>query len=105
MSIAGELKQIASELAQGAQARMADLQRQLTDVETRKAQIEADLKAARLSPERVFNFQPQIGGDFQCPRCWIQNETKAVLAPIGGGTKTEDFFRCRTCGFEISLPA
>jgi hypothetical protein len=104
MSIAGEIAQVAAELAQNAQGRVSRLQRELTEVEARKAEIEAQLKTASLLPERVFNFKPRIGADFQCPRCWIEHEKRSALTPMGGGTSSEDFFRCPACGYELAIP-
>jgi hypothetical protein len=30
-------------------------------------------KASELAAQRVSNFDPQIDGAFQCPRCWIED--------------------------------
>ncbi len=104
MSIGGEIKQVAAELARHLESRISHLQAELAEIEARKAEIEAQLKAARLDPERLLHFQPQIGTDFQCPRCWIEHEKRSALTPIKGRTKTEDYFRCHSCGFELVFP-
>lgn len=105
MSIAGEIRQVAAGLGRQAEVRASHLKVQLAEVEARKAEIQAQLNTARLSPERVFNFKPQIGPYFQCPNCWIENEKRSSLTPVGGPTRAEDFFRCRSCGFEITIQA
>jgi len=102
MSISSEIKEVAAKLARQMQGRVFRLQSELTEIEARKADIQAQLNMARLSPERASRFQPQIGPYFQCPRCWVENEKRSPLTPIGGPTRSEDFFRCRICGFEVT---
>lgn len=101
MSIVTQISAVATELAGHAQGRAFRLQEQKFEIETRLREIEAQLHAANLAYDRLASFQPEIGRDFQCPRCWIEHETRAVLAPIGGGTRHADFFRCETCAFEL----
>ena len=102
MSIASEIKHIATKMAVSAQHRLERLQEELAEVETRKTEIEAQLNAARLAPERVFNFQPQIARQYQCPRCWIEREVRSEINPIPSDT-SDDLFRCRICHFEITI--
>ena len=104
MPIAGELQRIAAELARTLKGRISELQRDLAEVEEKKRAIQEQLEAARLSTDRTLDFQPQIGADFQCPRCWIEHEKRCTLTRMGGGTRTEDFFHCRACGLQISIP-
>ena len=103
MSVISELRQIAGEIAYNVQGRIADLQRELEQVKTRQAEIEAQLNSARLGYQRLFNYQPALGTDLQCPSCWIEHEKRSALSSIGGGTDTEDFVRCDICGKEFSL--
>ena len=105
MSIASQIKQMAAEVARKVQSHTSHLQSELAEIETRKSAIQARLKVARLSAERALNFQPQIGPYFQCPRCWVEDEKRSGLAPISGGERNEDFFRCRACGYELTISA
>ena len=94
-----EAVQIANEIDRSASALELDLQ----EVEARKAEIEAKLHSAKLSLKRLSNFHSEDGGDFQCPRCWISNEARSSLTPILG-TDSEDIFKCKVCGYKISIP-
>jgi hypothetical protein len=105
VSIADEIRQMAAELGRQAAARTSHLKVLLAEVEARRAELLAQLNTASLGPDRVFTFKPQIGPYFQCPRCWIEDEKRYSLTPVGGPTRDEDFFRCRTCGFEITIQA
>lgn len=105
MSIAGEIKQMATRFAVSLHGRTTQLQAELAEVEARKAKIQAQLDVARLSENRLMRFEPQVGRDFQCPRCWIENEKRSVLSPMKGGTRLEDFWQCSACGFEMSTGA
>jgi transposase-like protein len=99
MSLAGELKQIAQEVADHARARASSLQAQLTQIEAQKTAVSAKLASARLATERLYHFQPEIGGKLQCPRCWIDNELRTALSPIPSITE-DDRFRCHICQSE-----
>ena len=94
-----EAVQIANEIDRNASALELDLQ----EVEARKVEIEAKLHSAKLSLKRLSNFHSEDGGDFQCPRCWISNEARSSLTPILG-TDSEDIFKCKVCGYQISIP-
>lgn len=102
MSVDEKVKKATARIAQATNARASRIQGELTQIEAKKAAIEAELKAMRSSRERILNFQPQVNGDFQCPTCWVQHENRSVLSPIGGATTLEDLWRCHVCGFEMS---
>ena len=68
---AKQLKQFAIEIANGALARAKSLVPERRKIELRLLEIEALLKEASFCHERARNFVPQIGRDYQCPRCWI----------------------------------
>ena len=98
MSIAGELKQMAANFARNAQAHLSKIEREITEIDERKTQLMALRNTARGAAERSLNFQPTIGFDHQCPRCWVDHETRSALNPIP--SSREDLFRCGQCGYE-----
>jgi len=105
MSTVREIKAVATELASHLKTRYASLQRELAQIEAQRAAIEQQLKTAGLAAQRLHRFQPQIGEDFQCPRCWIERERRSILTPVSTGrAQREDFFRCGDCGFEFFVP-
>ena len=103
MSVVSQLMKRAAEIVQHLQAGVPSLQRELQQLEARRLDIETKLNASNLSQQRLANFQPEIGGQFQCPVCWVQDETRSALRPVSG-TDTEDIFECRKCHFELSVP-
>ena len=56
---------------------LLDLDRQLT-------QKKKECDTARLAPKRLANYSVKLGADYQCPRCWIDNEARSALRPIPG---------------------
>jgi hypothetical protein len=103
MSMSSELRQVANEIAQNAQSRLAALDQEEAEIDARIVEIQAERKNISLAAQRALDFRPQVGTDFQCPRCWVDYERRARLLPIGGATSAGDHFRCRTCGFEYAL--
>jgi hypothetical protein len=90
-------------LKEDAKDSSAALQGQLAEMELAKREIEARLHAASLALERLGTFVVERGSDFQCPYCWINNETAASLRPVGDGTQSGDLFRCDTCEGNFTL--
>jgi hypothetical protein len=103
MSPSQHLREIAIEKANDIKGRTSALKRELAQIEERKAAIEIQLKEASLASDRSRNFTPEIGGDLQCPYCWVATETESRLRPIGGGSSYEDFFRCDN-GHDFAFP-
>lgn len=95
MSIAGELKQIAEKLAHRSRSRLPALDQAEAKIDARKAEIQAEREAISTATQRAFDFQPQIGVDFQCPCCWTEHQSRFALIPLPG-----DVLRCNACGFE-----
>ena len=102
MTLASQIRNVAAEIAANAQKRAFHLQHELEEIEARKIEVEAKHHSASLAHKRLADFLPEIGGNYQCPRCWIDHEVWSDLTPMAG-TQTEDFFRCQTCNFEFSL--
>jgi hypothetical protein len=84
-------------------AELRQLEAQEAEIERRKAEIKAQLEAARLAHKRLLNFRPCIGTDFQCPRCGIVKEIGSTLRPIPSST-SDDIMRCGTCGLDVIIP-
>ena len=97
------IQQAAIQIVNDINRNVSALELDLREIEARKAEIEAKLHSAKLSLKRLSNFHSEDGGDFQCPRCWISNETRSSLTPILG-TDSENIFRCKVCGYKISIP-
>ncbi len=104
MSPLKRLHEIAREIADHHQTQASNLKRQLLEIETRKTQIEAELRTANRAHERAMSFPGQIGSDYACPDCCVRG-VSATMRSIGGGGKHEDLFRCNTCQQVTALPS
>jgi hypothetical protein len=103
MSIERTLIDIALQLKKSFEARQAGLRRELQELETRKAVIQAEMALADNSDTRLAQYQPGSMGDNKCPYCWMITQTLSPLYPIGGGTRDEDHFRCSNCKEVITV--
>jgi hypothetical protein len=103
MNIAGELRHLANEIARSARERIGALREEEAAIDARKTEIRAECMKIRVAAKRAFNFRPQLSADFQCPRCWIDDERRAILLRIGDGAHSEYHFRCETCGFDYTF--
>ena len=104
MDIATALREEAKYAADRLQGQMPGLSAELAEIERRKAEIESKLRAAGVASERLRRFEPRVGADFQCPRCWIEKDARSKLSPVGSDT-TNDIMRCRTCGADFEIPS
>ena len=102
MAVAAQITELAEYLVRDAHQRGARLEREILKLKAELAKKEDALTVARLAPKRLANFAVQFRGDYQCPRCWIESETRAPLHPVGGGTRTHDKLRCGTCDLEVT---
>jgi hypothetical protein len=93
-------------LVQTLQGQTAALQAELREIERRKGEIETQCSTAALAPERLRNYEPGSGANFECPRCWIQKEMRTPLRPVAVAvTASDDIFRCPNCLAEFLIPA
>jgi hypothetical protein len=91
-----ELLQVAVQIADQISQQPDGLQPELHDIEARK----------KLAHERRKHFRPEIRGRFQCPLCWIRNETRSSLIPIPSDRpklasfpsyERDNWFECLVC--------
>jgi hypothetical protein len=104
MSIENELRQQAFDIAQ---LRLADLltqRRRAEQLTTELAEAEARVENLKRIADRSKSFQPKIGSDYACPRCWVENEIRSSLKP-SGSESDEDWWRCTTCKSEFVTPS
>lgn len=97
-----QLAQVALQISNDIQERTLKLKNELAEMEQRKLLIEAHLSSAQAVRERSRNYRSEIGGNFQCPSCWVRNETEVSLTPIPSNTK-DDLFRCVRCSLEVEI--
>lgn len=96
MALADLLILIAADHAQEEQERASDVERQLADLETRKALLELQLKSAKQAGKRLAIYNPKTGADYQCPSCWMARSMISFLRPAPGNTGSERL-QCRLC--------
>ena len=94
--IADGLLAYAAQIAAQHQSRAREFEAELLEIERRKIEIGAKLKAAHLAPQRALNFKPMLGSDYQCPVCWIDHDARSTLFSVPA-TTTDDIMRCPTC--------
>lgn len=104
MSYSAKIKQAAQQIADRLQQRALRLETEIAKLEQEVTEKKAQRDMAHLAPERTRDFQPELGGHLQCPRCWIEDEVRSPMPPISGSAD-EDRFRCSKCHYELSFPA
>ncbi len=100
MPVRSHLEQLAMKEADSLKQYEARIEEEVLKLEEQKATLIARRNAARLGSQRLLNFEPALGENFQCPRCWIHDEIRSALTPIPG-TSHKDLFRCQTCGLHV----
>lgn len=102
MSIVQNLSDLAQEIAEEVQGRRCVLEAELLRLEAGAGDIRTELRSMDLARDRLATFQVQIGGQYQCPNCWVRHEAQSALTPIPSETK-DDYFRCEKCGCEALI--
>ena len=51
----------------------------------------------------IKDYEPIIDGEYQCPNCWERHSLRSVLS-TRPGTEDEDYWKCNTCGFDVTTP-
>ena len=96
MSIEKILLDEAARMANSLEGGVAALEAELVAMEQRRIETEAELKAAKLARTRLLDFRPRLARGYQCPHCWIQNETQSTLSPVASVT-SDEILRCHAC--------
>ena len=105
MSYVARIRKVASQMASEADNRATALKRQLAELEVQIVQVETQLNAANLAYERLTRFEPELAGSLQCPRCWIDHETRSDMGAIRAANPSkDDACQCHRCGFDLSFP-
>lgn len=97
-------RDLAAEIAQHYISYAVQLRQEREKLQAQLSDIEAKLATAYHTNQRLTSFQPRIGSNYSCPRCWMDSEMSSPLRPLEGGTQHEDFWKCGACGSEFSTP-
>ena len=100
MALKDYLIVLASDCALSAKERAAQLDRELTELEIRKGVLETQFKSAVAAANRISNYRPRLGLDYQCPNCWVEKGMMSPMQVMPSGA-VADRFRCRLCGNEF----
>jgi hypothetical protein len=102
-SVIVKLKQLSADVAHVAQSRIEQLQKEIEEAEQLKKKAQAELDMAKAPANQADAFEPEVGGIYQCPYCWVRRDTRSPLKPIPSNESNTDRFRCVTCDAEIAL--
>jgi primosomal protein N' len=103
MSIEKILLDEAARMADSLEGGVVTLEAELVAMEQRRIETEAELKTAKHAQTRLLDFRPRQGHSYQCPHCWLQNETQSTLSPMASVT-SDEILRCLACGSEYVIP-
>jgi hypothetical protein len=102
MSIGGVLQREAMQLAAAQEQRVAELHKQYLQIQAQAEELRAKRDNARAASERSANFPVKIGGDYCCPTCWVERNSRGALMPKPSGNR-EDIFECAQCGHTVTI--
>jgi hypothetical protein len=97
-TITEELKRLALDYASNMQRGITEIDRKLAQIEQEKLELNAERDKAHAALERAADFPVKGGRDYPCPICWVDGIT-SFLRPAASDTR-KDAFRCPTCHFE-----
>ena len=98
-------KKAAQDAAAQTSERIAQLDRDIGELEKQKAKVEASRQMARGALHRLSNYPVTNGGSYLCPMCWVNEGKMSPLNPFSPPNPSrDDFFRCRMCHYEAVIP-
>jgi hypothetical protein len=97
-----DLKREAREYAHYLQQQAIAVQQEIDDLKKQIDERQKKIDAAKFADERVETFREKLGGEFRCPRCWIDDMAMEVLKPIPSKTR-DDYFSCDKCGASFKV--
>jgi hypothetical protein len=101
-SIFDSMREVAQQIAEGAQANIVRLDQRLADIEKQKAEIEAQIQDARGALKRAADFPVKLGADYLCPVCWTDDAVTSTLRNVPSPDR-RDIYRCNICHFETAF--
>jgi len=99
--ISSGLTRDAKEFADLHRCRVLALEEERSILTLRLNQIKTGLLEANIAVRRLRDFNWKLGGDYQCPRCWVDRGAPAPLVPQPSDDDC-DRFKCRVCDYELS---
>jgi hypothetical protein len=84
VTLRDHIKQAAHEIAKDMRTGLSDAERLLTE-------------------ERLSKFPVQLGTDYLCPRCWVEEGGLSPLKKIST-QGNQDRFYCGLCQYELLVP-
>ena len=103
MSIEVVIREEAIKIAAREHSRADHLYEEYKRVQAQANSLKADHDMARSAPDRLLSFQPRVNGDYQCPACWIEENTVATMLP-GFSASEDDFLECVKGRDRIAVP-
>ena len=103
MDTASAIRHAANGIAQAAQHRAIELKREIVALEEQLAEKNAALESSHRAHDRLLNFQQMAGHDYQCPRCWIEDDMHATLRPVPTDAGNAEQLACERCGDRLTL--
>lgn len=102
-SVSDQLLHLAAEIADVAQSKVENLNKEIKDAAQQKAQAEVELRMAESAMSQVAHYDAGADRHYLCPYCWIERDTRAELKPGSPAEPHGKTLRCETCGTEIKL--
>lgn len=103
MDTAAALREEAESLVSRAEYRASQLKTELEQIEARRDAIKTERSTINDAAKRLLSFQPRIGAEYQCPRCWIDAGKQSPLSNVPG-TATHNILRCDACNADWAIP-
>ena len=69
-----QLKQLSADVAHVAQSRLEQLKKEIEEAEQLKKTAQAELDMAKAAASQADTFEPEVGGTYQCPYCWVRRD-------------------------------
>ena len=98
MDASEELLSMAQRCALQAKHKTSQLKAELEQVEAQKREVEAKYRHVNKAAQRLLDYQPRIGNEYYCPRCWVDRGERRALDASVPSPQNYTVLHCDRCG-------
>ncbi len=101
MSITDYIIEDAKNIVSTTATTLKNLEKEKLEAQNLVSKITKKIETLSVYKDRFENFIPEVGIDYKCPKCWIEENRDSNLTSIRANNADDDAMQCNYCRREI----